>query len=392
MPALELGNEINPSVVATGDFTGDGRTDLAIASQSPNSVVIELNQGNGQFAQPGSVGLVPHDTPLVADLNGDGVPDVAIVDGAGDILYRQGVPGQPGNLRPPVTVNPRQIRRATSPTSPLRYGPVLATVDARDNAVVDARDNAISLYAYRNGGFKLVGSIPHPVVLPVAGADHLGRPERRRLERPGRPQRRRRHPHGLFQQRFRERCDRQRPLPVLGDSAGRPRRLGRRRWSISTGSGRPDIVVTNKLTGQVERPAQPGRRELRPARALSRRGGLYRVSRPTSTARRPSPAWRRRLGVAAGPFTTGAPTDLLTVNTGSNTLGLLAGLGGGRFANPVDIPTAEPAQVVRVADFNHDGIPDIAVLGNDSVSIYLGNGQGGFSAPTSTTPASTQPG
>ena len=55
--------------------------------------MIELNQGNGQFAQPGSVGLVPHNTPLVADLNGDGVPDVAIVDGAGDILFRQGVPG-----------------------------------------------------------------------------------------------------------------------------------------------------------------------------------------------------------------------------------------------------------------------------------------------------------
>ena len=46
-----------------------------------------------------------------------------------------------------------------------------------------------------------------------------------------------------------------------------------------------------------------------------------------------------------------------------------------------------------MADFNHDGIPDLAVLGNDTVSIYLGNGQGGFSAACSpTTPASTRPG
>ena len=36
-----------------------------------------------------------------------------------------------------------------------------------------------------------------------------------------------------------------------------------------------------------------------------------------------------------------------------------------------------------MADFNHDGIPDIAVLGKDTVSIYLGNGSGGFSAPVS---------
>ena len=111
MPALKFGSEVNPTVVTTGDFTGDGRSDLAIASQSPNSVEIELNQGNGQFAQPGSVGLAPHNTPLVADLNGDGVPDVAIVDGAGDILFRQGRPGQPGSFDPPVTVNPGRPSR-----------------------------------------------------------------------------------------------------------------------------------------------------------------------------------------------------------------------------------------------------------------------------------------
>ena len=34
-----------------------------------------------------------------------------------------------------------------------------------------------------------------------------------------------------------------------------------------------------------------------------------------------------------------------------------------------------------MADFNHDGIPDLAVLGTDRVSIYLGNGQGGFLPP-----------
>ena len=47
-----------PTAIATGDFTGDGQADLAVASQSPNSVTIELNQGNGQFVPPGSVGLV----------------------------------------------------------------------------------------------------------------------------------------------------------------------------------------------------------------------------------------------------------------------------------------------------------------------------------------------
>ena len=48
----------------------------------------------------------PRATPLVADVNGDGTDDVLVVDGAGNILYRQGVPGQPGTFEPPVTINP----------------------------------------------------------------------------------------------------------------------------------------------------------------------------------------------------------------------------------------------------------------------------------------------
>ena len=49
-------------------------------------------------------------------------------------------------------------------------------------------------------------------------------------------------------------------------------------------------------------------------------------------------------GVAAGPLTPGGPTDLVTINPGSNTLDVLAGLGGGRFANPVTIDTASPGR------------------------------------------------
>src|SRR6185437_5763037 len=42
-----------------------------------------------------------------------------------------------------------------------------------------------------------------------------------------------------------------------------------------------------------------------------------------------------------------------------------------------------PAQAIRIADFNGDGISDVAVLGTDDVAIYLGTGRGGFSAPVS---------
>ena len=96
-------------------------------------------------------------------------------------------------------------------------------------------------------------------------------------------------------------------------------------------------------------------------------------------------------GVAAGRVHPGGPTDLVTINPGSNSFDVLAGLGAGRFANPVAFPTKTPARVVRVADFNHDGVSDIALLSADKVSVYLGDGKGGFSRRSPTTPAPTRP-
>ena len=174
-------------------------------------------------------------------------PTCAIVDGAGNILYRQGIPGQPGTFEPPVTVNPGNPSRDIAWVPDTNQGPVLASVDAHDNA--------ISLYAYRDGGFVLVGSLATGF---AAGADHRGRPQRRRLGRPGGPQRRRRDAVGLLEQRIRGPCNRASPpfLPPVTLPVG----LGVSDVEAvdTTGSGRLDLVVTNKLTGQVSVMPQPG--------------------------------------------------------------------------------------------------------------------------------------
>ena len=127
-------------------------------------------------------------TPLVADVNGDGTDDVLVVDGAGDILYRQGIPGQPGSFLPPVTVNPGVplARHRLGARYPDR---------ARCWPASTPSDDAVSLYAWRDGGFVRDRLARHRA---AAGADHRGRPQRHRLRRPGRPQRRRRHALGLL--------------------------------------------------------------------------------------------------------------------------------------------------------------------------------------------------
>ena len=138
------------TAIATGDFTGNGRTDLAITRTSPDSVQVELSNGDGTFSSPSVVDLVRPETPLVADLNGDGAPDVSVVDAAGDILYRAGQAGRARIFAPPVTVNPGDPSRAIAFVS-TEFGPVLASVDANDNV--------ISFFVLRSTGFVKVASL-----------------------------------------------------------------------------------------------------------------------------------------------------------------------------------------------------------------------------------------
>ena len=59
------------------------------------------------------------------------------------------------------------------------------------------------------------------------------------------------------------------------------------------------------------------------------------------------------VGVAAAALTPGGPPDLVALNAGSETLGVLAGLwaaGGSRTRSR--LPTAGPTSAIRVADFN----------------------------------------
>ncbi len=70
-----------PGVVATGDFNHDGKLDLAVGSQRPPSIKIFLGKGDGTF-NPGatySVNFGPASI-AVADVNGDGNPDVIFAD------------------------------------------------------------------------------------------------------------------------------------------------------------------------------------------------------------------------------------------------------------------------------------------------------------------------
>jgi hypothetical protein len=350
----------SPTAMVTGDFTGDGETDLAITLSSPDDVQVQLSNGSGSFLSPSVVDLVRRETPLVADINGDGAPDVTVVDAAGNILFRAGRPGEPGSFAPPVTVNPgdpsRDIAFVTT-----AYGPTIASVDADDNA--------ISFFVLGSTGFVLVGKLAtgsEPAEILSADLDD----------------------NGITDLVVRNAGDGTLSvfygdgggwfLPPVALEAG----LGASDIEVAdlAQDGLLDIVYTNRISGQVDVIENLGGGAFG-SPVLYRAGpGPYRV---TGTAD-PSPvsSLEGTTSVAIGTFTAGGFPSLVTLDPGSDTFALLTGLGDGRFSDPTYFTMPAPGLVVRAVNFNGNGLTGLAVLTTGGLYIYVPNGQGGFLTPT----------
>ena len=268
-----------------GDFTGEaGWTWPAFTSSS--ATVLQGN-GDGTFADASQFATTPHATPLVADVNGDGTDDVLVVDGAGNILYRQGIPGQPGTLRAarhdqPRTNPSRDIawvpEHRSGPAARQRRRPATTPSRSTPSATAASSGSARS----RPAGCRRRSSRPTSTATAWttwSSATPATAPSRSSSE----------HrvdsgfigPVSSFMPRFPAAVT----LPVgLGVSDVQA--------VDTTGSGALDLVVTNKLTGQVSVLRNLGDGHFAAAGALSRRD---RVVRDRSRRLRPrSPAWRRR--------------------------------------------------------------------------------------------------
>lgn len=77
-------------------------------------------------------------------------------------------------------------------------------------------------------------------------------------------------------------------------------------------------------------------------------------------------------------------SDLVAINYASATLNYYRGNGDGSFADPIDFPTSRSPLSGVAADFNFDGILDLAVSAEiGMVDVFIGQGGGNFSAPVS---------
>ncbi len=82
-----------PHAVVAGDFTGDGRLDLAVADANTSDVTVLLGIGTGSFLSPILAPSPVESTPLVANLTGGTGLDAIVLSQTGQVLSAPG-PGR----------------------------------------------------------------------------------------------------------------------------------------------------------------------------------------------------------------------------------------------------------------------------------------------------------
>jgi hypothetical protein len=161
----------NITAIAVGDFNGDGNLDFAVLNQSTNSVVVYLGNGNGTFgaAKTTTVANPPQLTGalVAADFNKDGKADVAVMataaqSGTGSVLVLIGKGD--GTFQSPVTY----------PVTPAAT--LLATGDVNGDKNIDLITDGVSvLLGKGDGTFQAAKNTPLSSSSPCgSGSGSLG--------------------------------------------------------------------------------------------------------------------------------------------------------------------------------------------------------------------------
>jgi hypothetical protein len=292
--------------VSVADVNGDGKPDIVATTLTGVSVL--LGNGDGTFQAPRNFdvgsGLL---SVAVADVNGDGKPDLIVGDSVGEsVLLGNG----DGTFQKPLTFT-------------------IGNGITGGVAVVDVNGDGKPDLVTANSGKGTVSVL-------------LGNGD------------------GTFQT----------PPPPLGFSVGIDPTLVA--LADVNGDGIPDIVTANADDNTV-------------SVLLGNGDGTFQNQQTFPVG--PQPA-----SVAVADVNGDGKLDIVTANYLDNTVSVLLGNGDGTFQKPKTFPVdGRPVSVV-VADVNGDGKPDIITANFDSgtVSVLLGNGDGTFQ-PAKSFPVGDEP-
>ena len=366
----------SPSAVALADVNGDGKADLIVANKGDskhpgNTISILLGNGAVSFtpSTPAS-GTGVRNTPQLGDLNGDGIKDSLVLDEAGNILFRRGLPGPDHSFAPPV--NP-----PLNPGRPARDLTLVHLADGWAAAAIDTNLDAsilgytVSLYRVSLGGSVAVRSqafstsrLPTRIVagdLTGNGLDDLV--VTNSLD-------------NTIQVAFQQ-PDGTFSSPLTLPTGEAPADLA---LVDVNGDGLLDIVVSNQASGDVSVFLNDSSHSF--AQSYRFRAGTS-LSALDATAATPAIAsLEQSVSLAAGDFTGTGRTDLVVVKLGAHTFTVLPNDGLGGFLNPMAALStstsegftvnAQPGAIVAADFHTGDGL-DARRAGKDDVAILMEN-------------------
>jgi hypothetical protein len=310
-----------PQALAVADMNGDGKPDLVTLARIGGGNTILLNNGNGTFGT--ASGFFDSNQPTaiaVGDGNGDGKTDVVLANSPSN--YPTNIPS---DLSVTVLLGNGQARPLPAPGEGIGGEPILPGGSISAMALADV-----------NGDSK-------PDLIAV---DKLG----------GRLFVARNDGNGFFAvaQTYK--------IPWNPGSSG-PCGLA---VADVNGDGKPDIIVTDPRLNSV-------------SVLLNNGNGTFAAAQTYAVGADPA-------AVALGDVNGDGKPDIVTANT-NGTVSVLTNLGSGTLGAAQSYAVGGPANSVALADFNHDGRLDIATTGSTETDVLLNTGTGTFAAYQKVGPA-----
>lgn len=337
--AAQLTTAANPAAVAAGDVNGDGIPDLAIADTAANKVSVFLGNGDGTFKAKVdyTTGTAPS-AVAIADVDGDGHPDLIVANSGSNnvsVLHGNG----DGTFNAKV-----DFATGTAP-SDVKVAKLVSGNSNPDIVVANQGSNSVSVligtgagafaakvdYATGNAPTSVaLGDLRHGGKLDIVTANSTANTVSVLLANGD----------GTFQAKT-DLASANGPQSVtVADLAA---------------NNKPDIVVAAKTANQVSVLAGNG-------------DGTFQAHADYTTGTSPA-------GIATSDLNGDGKLDVVTANSGTNTVSLLTGNGDGTLAAKQDFGVGNGPQAVAVADLNGDARPDIvAANGTDNTaSVLLGS-------------------
>ncbi|WP_169216585.1 FG-GAP-like repeat-containing protein [Brasilonema sp. UFV-L1] len=291
--------------VTTGDLNGDGKPDLAVVNFNDNTVSVLLNNGNGTFGTASNFAVGSNPVSVTTgDFDGDGKLDLAVANNNSNnvsVLLNNGSGtfGTPSNFAVgsgPFSVTTGDFNGDGKP----------------DLAVANISSNNVSVLL--NNGNDTFGTASNFAV-------------------------------------------------------------GSGPFSVTTGDfngdGKPDLAVANISSNNV---------------SVLLNNGNDTFGTASNFAVESSP-----VSVTTGDLNGDGKPDLAVANFRSNNVSVLLNNGSGGFGTASNFEVGPGSESVTTGDFNGDGKLDLAVAKNNSnnVSVLLGNGSGDFGSATNFAVGST---